>query len=369
MKNILKIEINENRIYGLDILRCLAILLVVIGHGDVFFSKSTRAFIYFLVFDGVSIFFVLSGFLIGGILIKEFEKKDFSFQTVVLFWKKRWFRTLPNYFLILTILIIFKLLYFNDFNFDYRYFIFSQNLFSPHPEWFPEAWSLSVEEWFYLLIPIVIICLKVVFDFNLKKATLYTSLIVITIITFFRFYKYLNIDISNVDEWDLNYRKLVFTRLDSLMYGVLGAYLAYYHKIIWVKFKKLLFFIGISLLLLDKFIIKASFDSLYLCVFSFTVNSVGTLSLMPYMSNLKKGQGVLYKIITCIALISYSMYLINFSLVREIIISNINFLGMNTYLNIFIKYFLYWFFTVLISILIYKYFELPILKFRDKKIS
>ena len=101
MRNILKIELNPERIYGLDILRAFAILFVVAGHGEVLLPRQLKSINDFFVFDGVSIFFVLSGFLIGGILIKILEKNQITINLLFEFWIRRWFRTLPNYFLIL----------------------------------------------------------------------------------------------------------------------------------------------------------------------------------------------------------------------------------------------------------------------------
>ncbi|KFF11548.1 hypothetical protein IW15_15150 [Chryseobacterium soli] len=157
MMKVLSINIKQDRVFGLDILRCLAILFVVIGHGNYLLPTKISNIIDYFIFDGVSVFFVLSVFLIGGILIKEIENKDISFKLILNFWKRRWFRTLPNYFLILIILCILSVSFDKDFDgirSIARYFVFSQNLFTPHPGFFPEAWSLSVEEWFYLLNPI-----------------------------------------------------------------------------------------------------------------------------------------------------------------------------------------------------------------------
>ncbi|MDG1661044.1 MAG: hypothetical protein P8H40_06680 [Winogradskyella sp.] len=50
---------------------------------------------------GVDIFFVLSGFLIGGILLRKLEAGQTSFSDLVRFWKRRWLRTFPNYFVVL----------------------------------------------------------------------------------------------------------------------------------------------------------------------------------------------------------------------------------------------------------------------------
>ena len=50
--------------------------------------------------DGVTIFFVLSGFLIGRILIRTFGAGA-SVSSLTTFWVRRWFRTLPAYFVTL----------------------------------------------------------------------------------------------------------------------------------------------------------------------------------------------------------------------------------------------------------------------------
>lgn len=98
MKNIFKLELNPNRVYGLDILRALAILFVIVGHGRHLLPDKLDIYHQVIVFDGVSIFFVLSGFLIGGILIKMLNNRKADKNLLFEFWSRRWFRTLPNYF-------------------------------------------------------------------------------------------------------------------------------------------------------------------------------------------------------------------------------------------------------------------------------
>jgi peptidoglycan/LPS O-acetylase OafA/YrhL len=93
------------RIYGLDILRSMAILFVVYYHGYVLISNiGSEDLLVNWVPDGVTIFFVLSGFLIGGIFIRTLQQPFFSFKSLLNFWIKRWFRTLPNYYLVLIII-------------------------------------------------------------------------------------------------------------------------------------------------------------------------------------------------------------------------------------------------------------------------
>ena len=374
MRNILKIELNPERIYGLDILRAFAILFVVAGHGEVLLPRQLKSINDFFVFDGVSIFFVLSGFLIGGILIKILEKNQITINLLFEFLIRRWFRTLPNYFLILITLGILHFFLTDHFSFwsIKSYFIFSQNLFSEHPSWFfPEAWSLSIEEWFYLLVPIIIFSLIKIIKFSTRKAVLFTAVLMIILVTCFRFMRYNFVHVENITEWDSLYRKQVFTRLDSLMYGVIGAYFNFHHISNWLKHKNIFFILGIILLISSKIIIPNLFfvGGIYSCVFSFSVISLGTLFLLPFLNDFKKGKSVFYKIITYISLVSYSMYLLNLSIVREWIINKINWNDIlsNGYLIIIIKYSLYWFLTIVLSILLYKYFEIPLTKLRDYK--
>ncbi|KAF2516608.1 acyltransferase family protein [Flavobacterium foetidum] len=368
MISFLKIDIANNRIFGLDILRCLAILFVVFGHGNLFFSSTTAKYLDYFVLDGVSIFFVLSGYLIGGILIKELENKPFSKEVLFSFWKRRWYRTLPNYFLVLTFLVFLSYSFSNNFQIanSIKYYIFSQNLYYPHPNWFPEAWSLSIEEWFYLIVPIILLIIIKSFNTSAKKAILITAVLVILAATLFRYIKSLEIVLENSKDWDINFRKQVFTRIDSIMYGVTGSYIAYYYNNLWYKYKKIMFALGLILLLYNKFFIKSDLNSLHACVFTFSLNSIGTLLLLPFLSEIKTGKGKIYKVVTYISLISYSMYLLNLTLVKNWIVSNIEIDLINSYITLLIKYILYWFFTIVLSILLYKYFEIPTTKLRDR---
>lgn len=150
-----------NRIFGLDLLRCIAILLVLLTHflESITPNNLTHFYYKYLFIDGVSLFFVLSGFLIGTILIKNFLKYGISLTTLLNFWKRRWFRTLPNYYLVILFVLTFNCFYKNiDISFAdvLRRVTFTQNFYLLDENYykkFPEGWSLAIEEWFYLLIP------------------------------------------------------------------------------------------------------------------------------------------------------------------------------------------------------------------------
>lgn len=363
---------HEKRIFGLDILRSIAILLVVYGHGVYVLPKAYK-FYYLLPFpyvDGVSVFFVLSGFLIGGILIKILQKNEFTFKVLFDFWIRRWFRTIPNYFFVLTILVAFQFLVLKDSGgFNITYYFFSQNLIHGSPSFFPESWSLSVEEWFYLSFPFLTFGLNLILK-NKKKSLLISLLFFLISPLFLRTYFYFTTD--NHLDWAINIQKVVVYRLDSLMYGVLGAYLFTYHNELWKRHKNSMFAVAILLVLLITVYSRIkSKDYLFLSIYQYNIESLITFLSLPFFSLKKDTQNKNLKFIfTFIAIISYSMYLLNLTFIQGIILpklSTILHLSQNGgFISILIIYFLYWFFVIFLSYYLYKYFEYPLTKLRDK---
>ena len=99
----------KERIFGLDVVRSLAILLVLITHsydGWNYLFPSERWWYFYTGVIGVELFFVLSGFLIGGILIRILSESNLCFNDILQFLKRRWYRTIPNYFLFVAINIV-----------------------------------------------------------------------------------------------------------------------------------------------------------------------------------------------------------------------------------------------------------------------
>lgn len=368
--NLFKLKIDNKRVFGLDILRFFAIMFVVISHGLVYLPKEIKEFLEYFIFDGVTIFFVLSGFLIGGILIKILNNGSFTINKLFDFWKRRWFRTLPAYFLILILLVLININFNDKFVFDYnifKYFLFIQNFKSIHPNFFPEAWSLSVEEWFYLLSPICIFFLINVFKLKSKKAILFTILLITLFTTGFRAYRFFfNVNLVDINIFDIYYRKQVITRLDSLMYGVLGAFIKFYYERFFYRYKNILFIAGIIGAIIHRYtFVYYDFNQLYYSVFSFPLISISTLFLLPLLDSIKTGTKIILKPITYISLTSYSMYLINLSLIQMWIIDKIQFLNKPVFLNSGITFTIFLILVISISILMYKYFELPTTKLRD----
>lgn len=354
------------RIYGLDILRTIAIISVVLIHFAGVLDLAIPNIPYHYLIDGVELFFVLSGFLIGSILIKEYEKDSFDKKSLTNFWKRRWFRTLPNYYLILLLNILFAYFGFNnnDFSkFDWKFFLFFQNFDWHFLGFFWESWSLAVEEWFYLLIPMVLFFTHSL----LKKITIKKQYVFLFVVLFFLItpllYRYFSLLNENLDRfwWDVKVRKIVTFRLDTIVYGVLGAYIKYYYLDFWKKNRYVFFVLG-SLLYLFNGSFCGDINSIYMKVFHFPYISLLVLTFFPFFDSIQTGKGILYRVVTHISKISYSMYLVHSALVVQVFTTHVK---VDSKLESVFGYLLLWIMTIVISSFLYKYFENPLTKIRD----
>lgn len=361
------------RVFGLDVLRAFAIICVVYEHGYGLTHHAIAKKTYFLfVFDGVTMFFVLSGFLIGCILLRMLDQPGLHRGMLVEFWVRRWFRTIPNYLLVLGLLVLANALSGQPQPDGLAgYFLFSQNLASPHPDFFPEAWSLSVEEWFYLVIPIPLYLSAKLKRFDRHHLTLFWIAAILLAVTAFRVYRAQHFGYDNFNDWDDALRKQVLTRLDSLMFGVLGAYLSLYRTRLWQRSATPALIAGLTLLLFDKLYYTNTASIAYLNFFSLTLTAVGTLLLLPKLSTLTRTSGWLVRAITTISLISYSMYLLNYTPVQHIILPALMrnlmpWLGGWDEHIIVIGYALYWLVTLACAYLLYRFFERPMTALRER---
>lgn len=362
--NIFKIEIPDNRNYGLDLLRFIAISAVLISHSIAVLPPAFDI-IHKFIFDGVLIFFVLSGFLIGRILIRDFQE-NIDTKKIINFWKRRWFRTLPAYYF--TILLIVILCYMLGIGLNkmgvIKSLFFVQNIGYRSDAFFAESWSLAIEEWFYLLIPLLLFVLNKIFRLSMKANIVVIFVIVLLFSLITRSYVYSNIEISSVSDWDMNLRSPVITRLDSLLMGVLGAWFFIYKKDFFKKNKNILFIIGLAIFICNKLYVNyglEGFSGFYICVLYFSVVPFSILLTIPALYYMRTPtNNYLRKTISIGSLISYSMYLVNLTIVSFIILVRLD-------INVWMRFVLFWVLTVGFSILMYKYIETPFMKLRDKK--
>lgn len=385
MKKFFHIDIAENRIFGLDLLRFVAIFMVLLGHSLIMAPEYIKPHVYPFLFDGVAIFFVLSGYLIGGILIKILQTKKPTYSGLLDFWKRRWMRTLPAYLVVLIYLIIYTLIFLPR-NFPdgwYRFFFFTQNFLGYYrPGFFAEAWSLSIEEWFYLSVPLLLFSFLIFFKTSTKWTILIVSVLIIVLITWYRYHLYYSFNMpSSPNPYQLKLFKRflslgidyqVIPRLDSLMYGVIGAFFAYYTPKMWnYKWNFLFVLLGVYILYYTKFQMGKSWGP-FANIWCPSLISLSIFFMLPFLSNLKKGWGKWTSWITFISLISYSLYLVNLNVVSISIIKHSihgNYSGKKFIPGDYwvIDYLLFWGLTILISVLLYKYIEVPFMKMRDNK--
>lgn len=377
----------NNRTFGLDLLRASAIFFVVYTHAYNIIENSEYANLIpeklykLFVFDGVSMFFVLSGFLIGRILIKTVSDKEFNSRTLLNFWVRRWCRTLPNYFLVLSLLAIipfFSTYFYSSPQDLLRYYTFSQNIASRHPSFFPEAWSLAVEEWFYLCIPIPLLFFTRIRGADHRRSLMLVIAFVIAVSTIIRLYRAYSGSYVGFSEWDSELRKQVVTRLDALMFGVLGAYLSLNHRKIWEANSNLFFGIGVILLLIDRLFRSGTIcdtcSVFYRNYLTLSVCPVATLFILPKLSLVKTMSGTLSRVITLVSLTSYSMYLTNLSLIQGTLLPLLEnrilpSLGYSHSYHAAILYVLYWALTFGVSYVIYRFYEIPMTDLREKIFS
>jgi len=212
-----------SRFYGLDFIRCLAIVLVLSSHLFYVFPKAYhnhRLLSDLLGRVGVEIFFGLSGFLIGLNLLRL----PSGLIPLIQFMYRRSSRILPNYFLFLVVYLVY---YDVSVLHTQRYWVLLQNFSEIHPRFFPQAWSLGVEFWSYLYIPLFIIfCLRL-------KSLKYRFLGVCFLLSFAGFFSRIYC-LDNLSTWwshdFMAISAVIVYRLDALVFGLVTAWVYIHSK-------------------------------------------------------------------------------------------------------------------------------------------
>ncbi len=342
------------RIKGLDFLRGLAIILVLFRHGDLdtFLSK--------IGWIGVDLFFVISGFLVSGLLFQEYLQ--FNKVDIKRFLIRRGFKIYPSFYIFIIFSIAVHWLYAKSF---YSWNEILAEVFylqSYLPAMWTHTWSLAVEEHFYLalagLIPLCILTNKL----ENKKFMLlfFFSLLVICFL--------MRYSISNA-----NSNKIFFPfiathlRMDGIVVGVICSYLyrftGFNHQFIKTK---IFFSILAVAFILPAFIFQAG---------SFFMNTIGLTSinigfgilLLLFLDETQMAvafQNKWFKIpvnIICfVGLHSYSIYLWHLFAKKIILLFNLN-----TEV-FFISYFIL---ALAIGITLSYLIEKPFLRYREKYFS
>lgn len=363
----------QTRIFGLDLIRALAILLVLFSH-VYYLIDSTNPLVISLSglsgFAGVELFFVLSGYLIGSILLRQYIADNFSLQSIFIFLKRRWFRTLPNYYLVLLVnlAIAFFLGYSSQYWYDY--FFFFQNFKSYYIGFFSESWSLSIEEWTYILLPFsLFFVLKFGNKLSKKGTFLFAILLLIALAHILRYFNMKNSEISTMEIWNTNLKSIVIYRFDTILFGVLLAWWHHFYEDFLNQYKVYFLILSAHLFVLQFVVLNVLGVDIVSCpvyflVFYFTLSSMIFFLVLPYFLFWKNAPQVFSTVIVFISKTSYSVYLIHYSIVVVVFKYILNqFLHqLPTSLILFI----YFGITFSLSYVLYRFFEKPIMNWRDR---
>jgi peptidoglycan/LPS O-acetylase OafA/YrhL len=212
------------RIRSIDFLRFIAVFLVMMRHFN--FEAPAHAGNFFYVFQqlqltgwvGVDLFFVISGFLISGLIFNEMDKSG-NFKPAR-FLIRRGFKIYPSFYLLIVVTAIF---FFLKKKLDLPHLgaeiFYVQNYFTGL---WNHTWSLAVEEHFYFMLAFVFWWL------TKKKGWLKSGIVffilLIVLINCIKYFAANDLSASN--------RLTYYThfRIDGLLFGVLVSYIHRYHQ-------------------------------------------------------------------------------------------------------------------------------------------
>ena len=339
----------QDRYSGIDFLRFLAAYTVAVTH-LIINHYQTSLKLEIISSMAVEVFFIISGFVLAPQIIKLVSEKKFVNYRIFLM--RRWYRTIPLYVLSLVITSIILNKYFSiDF---IKYLFFFQNFFFiwVDEDYFSISWSLSVEEWFYVIFPIFLILISKILNFK-KKNSLFIAIIFVVLIFLIRFI------FTNFDDWGSSVRRIVFFRLDAIAFG----FILYYFKDILRKNILNLILISFSIILTTYitykiFEININENYLFIKMFShFMIAIWGSIILIFfYLINKLINKNFVFKLNIFLGRISYSTYL--FHLILIYVIGSFKDISLTLFLIIFTVA------QIIISSVLYYFFEEPILKSR-----
>ncbi|MCR4378312.1 MAG: acyltransferase [Rhodospirillales bacterium] len=333
------------RILSLDLLRGGAAFMVAIPH---FFVIQSDAYPFAEAISviAVEIFFVLSGFVLAPQIFHCINNpKEFR-----IFVARRWIRTLPPYVAALVMIsVIVGELQSTDF-LQYLFFVQSITHITLDNDYFAVAWSLSIEEWFYIIFPIFLLTIRTWVNPGVKAILLFVAFFFILKMGYWL--------ILGGDANDM--RRAVMYRLDSIAFGVM-TYL--YTKKVSRGFS--IIYIGFVLAVIGEAIIwraifsgEAELEKLLFLYIS-PIMAMSTIAILYRNENYFRKIWGISGISGYFGKISYSVYLFHLP-IAYLINSHI---GQNSSLPVF--------FTYIIALLcfcsaFYHLFEKPILATRPR---
>jgi hypothetical protein len=352
---IQKVLVKNEKVFfpSLNGLRAISIFFVILHH-LLIKGQIRENYITDLIPDGqfgVNIFFVISGFLITSLLIKEeINEEKISLKY---FYIRRILRIFPAYYFylfILFILFINKIIYISGFSWFTAIFYLKD--FVRYDWYTSHAWSLSVEEQFYLFYPIIFI----LGNKMRKNINIFFILFPIILKTYIYFH-------PNLPNFCFN-QLSIFYRIDAISFGCILAYYKEFLITLFNKYLKLYFYLSIlviSLISSLPFYLNMKLNSNFMFFNFVFLTTYGTVSnlcisvILFYSVFGKKSiwhQILNHKVLNFIGLLSYSIYLW-----QQFFISDLKYIITSFPFNLI--------FLFLVSLFSYYVIEKPILKLKD----
>lgn len=355
---------------SLDILRAVAVILVL-GRHMIPCPEDLNPTLHFLTtiwlrvgWVGVDLFFVLSGFLISGLLFREY--KAYGQIAFKHFFIRRGFKIYPPFF-VLIMLTVFSLSLRGEtipyINAIHEIF-FLQNY---QPGLWNHTWSLAVEEHFYILLPALFVFLlrhKESDHLPFRKIP-YIFIFIAFICLFLRIYTSFALPYRNDTHLFPTH-----LRVDSLFSGVVISYFYHYH---YSRFYQITNYYGKYIFLLGLFCFIPAFifeleNTPFIYTFGFSIFWVGSGLILVSVVNKMPNANVLTQSLSLLGIHSYSIYLWHMpvSVLWKLLfpIAN-NWLDSKSSLNWYFYSVWYLFGSILLGILMTTIMERPILRLRD----
>ena len=292
-------------------IRALAVILVLSTHWGNNMSywfglgaePETMLFLGTLAFE---FFFVMSGFLIGCLLL-DIVRVAPTWTNLLIFLVRRWMRTLPLYYLWLILLLVVFPPAGHVAEYAWRFATITQNFIQPMPEdyFYAVSWSLGIEEWFYLLFSSSMIICAMVMP---KRIAVWVPLAVFFIVP-----PILRLQVPGYSDWSTGLAKVVIFRLDEIAYGVLMAHL--YMRRSWLfRHPVLPFCIGISMIIFHDRILPPH----YFFPFIFSLMALSCSLCLPLVLRLQEAPFWFTAIVRRLSAQSYGLYIMHLTILVDV---------------------------------------------------
>ncbi len=289
---------SSGREIELDFVRGLAILMVLDFHAPIAWMSYPLRRLGFPNFGwaGVSVFFVLSGFLVGGLLVKEWRVSQRIDSRRFLI--RRGFKIWPQYYVFLGLMLLLRHRTLHDL---WGNLLNIQNYVGG----IPHTWSLAVEEHAYLLL---VLCLALAARWRWRVRTLATGIATVCVL----------VVISRLWLIEHGYRVVnqTHTRIEGILYGVLLAMLYHYAPEMFRRWQAR-WWIWLSALLVTVVFFRFQTDAPWSASVGWDMADLLGIAMMMLLYHPRPGRQRpgWYRLIAWVGVYSYGIYLWHVSVI------------------------------------------------------